>query len=77
MANSIHISTARTIMNSGDPFDCRAWKSDGSILNYNNCISIKYDSDSGSRYIKLLDSNQVRRLRDVCIFSINSLSVFL
>ena len=32
MSKSIHISTARHILNSGDPIDLHVWKSDGSIL---------------------------------------------
>ena len=42
MARSIHISTARTMLNSGDPVDISVWKSDGSILELRNCISLRY-----------------------------------
>ena len=33
MARSIHITTARTMLNSGDPVDISVWKSDALSLN--------------------------------------------
>ena len=77
MAKSIHISTARHILNSGDPVDISVWKSDGSILQLNNCISLRYDYYGGWRNVKLLISGEIRKIRDVCIFAVNSLEVFL
>ena len=77
MAKSIHISTARHILNSGDPVDLLVWKSDGSILQLNNCISLRYDYYGGWRNVKLLTSGELRRVRDVCIFAVNGLEVFL
>ena len=77
MARSIHISTARHILNSGDPVDISVWKSDGSILQLNNCISLRYDYYGGWRNVKLLASGEIRRVRDVCIFAVNSLEVYL
>lgn len=77
MARSIHISTARQMLNSGDPVDISAWKSDGSILELRNCVSLRYDFYGGWRNVKLLGSGQCRRLRDACIFRVNGLEVFL
>lgn len=77
MARSIHISTARTMLNSGDPVDLHVWKSDGSILHLQNCISLRYDFYDGWRNIKILASGECRRVRDVCIFRVNDLEVFL
>lgn len=77
MAKSIHISTARHILNSGDPVDLLVWKSDGSILQLNNCISLRYDYYGGWRNVKLLTSGELRRIRDVCIFAVNGLEIFL
>ena len=77
MARSIHISTARHILNSGDPVDISVWKSDGSIVHYKNCISCRYDFYGGWRNIKLLSSGEFRRIREVLIFSVNSLEVYL
>jgi len=38
---------------------------------------LKYDFYSGTRTIKLLTSNEIRKVRDVCISRINGLEVFL
>ena len=60
MARSIHISTARSMLNSGDPVDISVWKSDGSILELRNCISLRYNFYGGWRNVKLLSSGECR-----------------
>lgn len=77
MSRSIHISTARHILNSGDPIDLHVWKSDGSILELRNCISLRYNFYGGWRNVKLLASGECRKIRDCCIFRVNDLEVFL
>ena len=77
MAHSVHISTARQMLNSGDPVDLAIWKSDGSVLHLPNCISLRYDFYGGWRNVKVTASGAMRRVRDVCIFQINGLEVFL
>ena len=77
MSRSIHISTARTMLNAGDPVDISCWKSDGSILELRNVISLRYSFYGGWRNVKLLTSGEMRRIRDICIFQINGLEVFL
>ncbi|MCH5222100.1 MAG: hypothetical protein J1F05_07260 [Muribaculaceae bacterium] len=77
MARSIDISTARHILNSGDPVDISVWKSDGSILELRNVISIRYDFYGGWRNVKILASGECRKLRDICIFRVNDCPVFL
>ena len=75
--NSIHISTARLILNRPDPVDIRLWTSKGEIQEWRRCICIKYDHYKGIRKFKLLDSNQIRQTRECCIFSLDGLTVFL
>ena len=77
MPSAIHISTARLILNSHDPVDIKAWKADGSVMELNRCISLHYDFYSGVRNIKVLSSGQIRKIRDVCIFEVNGLEVFI
>ena len=36
MAKSIHITTAREILNSGDPVDISLWKANGEIIHLRN-----------------------------------------
>ena len=79
--NSIHLSTAQAMMQRPDPVDLVVWRSSGKnageLIRYDNCISLHYDYYEGTRTVKLLVSNQIRKVRDVCILSINGLEVFL
>ena len=77
MSKAIHITTARTMLNSGDPVDISVWKANGEILHLHNCISLRYEFYAGTRNIKLLTSGQIRKIRDCCIFNVNGLEVFL
>ena len=43
----------------------------------NNYIPLRYDFYKGVRRMKLLTSRQIRQVRDVCIFRINGMEVFL
>ncbi len=40
-------------------------------------MPLRYNFYQGTRQMKLLDSRQIRQVRDVCIFEINGLEVFL
>lgn len=57
------------MLNSGDPVDISVWKSDGSILELHNCISLRYNFYGGWRNVKLLASGECRKIRDCCISS--------
>lgn len=77
MANKIHITTARKMLQSGDPVSIDLWTRKGEIQHWNNCISLRYNLYKGTRQIKMLDSREIRQLRDVCIFRVNGLEVYL
>ena len=77
MAKSIHITTARAILNSGDPVDISLWKANGEIIHLRNCISLRYDFYSGTRNMKILTNGQIRKVRDCCIVAVNGCEVFL
>jgi len=72
--NAVHISIARTMLNS---VDLSVWRSDGAILELRNVISLRYSFYGGWRNVKILTSGECRHLRDCCIFRINGLDVFL
>lgn len=75
---SIHLSTAKKILEAGQPCDLKVWKSsDASIIHYKNCICISTYVRGGSHKIKLLDSQQIRQVPDVLIFEINDMEVYL
>ena len=77
MSKAIHITTARTMLNSGDPVDISVWKANGSILKLRNCISLRYNFYGGWRNVKILSSGECRKICDCYIFKFNDLEVFL
>ena len=77
MANAVHISTLRKMLQAGDPVNISLWTKDGQIQQWNNCTPLRYDFYKGVRRMKLLTSRQIRQVRDVCIFRINGMDVFL
>ena len=72
MAHSIHISTARTMLNSGDPVDISVWKSDGSILELRNVISLRYSFYGGWRNVKILSSGSAARYATAVSFALTT-----
>ena len=52
-------------------------KSDGSILELRNVISLRYSYSGGWRNVKILSSDECRKIRNCCIFRVNNLEVFL
>lgn len=75
---SIHISQARAMLDSGQPVDLVVVKlRDGSLIEYKNVVSLRYDYYKGTRSIKLLANHSVRTIHDVCILRINDFEVFL
>ena len=74
---AIHINTLREILSHPEPVAIALFPAQGEIQHYKNCISLRYDFRNGTRRIKLLSSGQIRQVRDVCIFQINGMEVFL
>ena len=77
MSTTIDLKTARRMLNRGEALDILAWKANGEILHLQNCISLRYNFATGTRNIKLLNSGQIRRIREICIFAINGCEVAL
>lgn len=75
--NAVHISTMQKILQARDPISLTIWTKKGEIQHYPKCVSLHYDFCSGTRNIKMLDSGQIRKVRDVCIFQINGMEVFM
>ena len=77
MANAIHLSQARKILSSGKPCSLRVLDRKGQVLELHNCVGLKYDFYEGVRRIKLLESRQIRQIRDCLILEINDYGVYL
>ena len=60
-------STARSMLNSGDPVNISVCKSDGTILELRNYTYLRYEFYGGWRNVKLLSSGECRKIRDCCI----------
>ena len=67
MASSIHISTLKKMLQSSDPVYIKLWTHCGEIQCWNRCVSLRYDFYKETRRMKLLDSNEIQQLRDVCV----------
>lgn len=67
MANSIHISTLKKMLQFPAPVNIKLWTHSGEIQCWNRCVSLRYDFYKETRRIKLLGSNEIRQLRDVSV----------
>lgn len=77
MNNALHISTARKMLDSGQPVSISYVKKNGQVMSVGNVVSLRYDYYSGLRTIKLLHNGQKKSIHDVCIIAINDFDVFL
>lgn len=75
--SAIHITTARRMLDSGDPLDMKVWTKEGKVIDLHRAVGLRYDFRRGTRQIKLLDSRQIRTIRDILIFEINGMEVFI
>ena len=60
-----------------DPVDLVVLAKDGRVMYLNNCIGLKFDQYKGTRRVRLLDSGQIRCIRDILIMSINGCEVMI
>ena len=74
---SIHISTARRILQAPEPVDLKCWTKSGAIMELNNAIPLRYNFYEGTQQFKILASNQIRTIRLNLIFELNGTEVFL
>lgn len=77
MANALHITQAKKMLESGKPVDLTVYTRDGRLQSYPEAVGLRYNLYTGTRRIKLLRSGQVRQIRDCLIMSINSTPVYL
>lgn len=58
-----------------EPVDLVVVDMSGRVLEMNNCIGLKFDKYKGTRRVKLLDSGQIRTIRDILVMKINGCEV--
>lgn len=75
---AIHLNDARKILDSGQPCNLRVWKlKTGDILVYKGVSCIGSHFRGGTHRILLPNSMVIREFRDVTLFEINGMEVFL
>lgn len=77
MANRIHISTALMMLSQPDPVTIDVFKANGELMHMEHCIGLRYDKYAGTRRVKMLQSGQIRLIRDCLIIRINDMEVYL
>lgn len=77
MANRIHISTALMMLRQPDAVTIDVYKSNGEMMHLENCVGLRYDKYAGTRRVKMLQSGQIRMIRDCLIVRINDMEVYL
>ena len=73
----IHLNIVKTMLEGPEPVDLTVITAKGEVQRYKNCVGLKADKRSGCRNIKLLDSGEIRKIRDCLIIGVNSEEVFL
>ena len=73
---SIHISTARRILQAPEPVNLKCWTKSGAIIELNDAIPLRYNFYEGTQQLKILASRQIRTIRLNLIFELNGTEVF-
>ncbi len=75
---SIHRLDALHLLKDGEPHKLRLWKlSTGDILTYPAAVLIGRHERGGLCRLRLLPSGEIRAVRDICLFEIDDLSIFM
>lgn len=74
----IHKNDAIRLLESGKPCNLRLWKmSTGDILEYRNAICIGSHWRGGTHRVRLPMSGVIREFRDISLFEINNMTIYL
>lgn len=75
---ALHLSDALRLLEDGQPHRLRLWKlSTGDILTYEGAVCSGHHRRGGTHRLRLPRSGLVREMRDVTLFEIDHLSVYL
>lgn len=73
----LNIETARTIIESKEPFDVSFWTKDGEIIHARNVVCTSTNFQKNSVNLKFIDSGEIRKIKALLIFNINGEEIFL
>lgn len=78
MIKVIHKNDAIRLLESGEPCNIRVWKlSTGDILDYKGARCVGSHWRGGTHKVLLPNSRLIREFRDITMFSINGMEVYL
>lgn len=78
MIKVIHKNDAIRLLESGEPCNIQVWKlSTGDILNYKGARCVGSHWRGGTHKVLLPNSRLIREFRDITMFSINGMEVYL
>lgn len=67
----------REMLKRPDPVDLVVLTKSGRVMHLDNCVGLKFDLYKGTRRVRMLDSGQIRCIRDILIISINGCEVMI
>lgn len=74
----IHIKDAIALLESKQEVNISVWKlSTGDIIEYNNVVCVGGHWRSGTHRIRIQSSGLVREFRDIALFKINGMEIYL
>lgn len=75
---AIHMNDAIRLLETGRPVDLKVWKlSDGNIIEYRSVVCVGGHWRRGTHRIRILRSGLIREFRDITLFEINNMSIYL
>lgn len=75
---AIHKKDALRLLEDRQPHTIRVWKlSTGDILQYKDCVCHSADRRRGTHKIKIPKSSVIREFRDITLFEIDGLTIYL
>lgn len=75
---ALHTSEAFEILKDRQPHKLRLWKiSTGDILTYPQAVLIGRSPRYGNHRVRLLPSKEIREFRDVTLFEIDDMKIYL
>lgn len=78
LMNVIHIKDAMRLLESGQPCNLKLWKlSTGDILEYKGAVCVGSHWRKGIHRVRLPVSGLIRAFRDISLFEINNMTIYL
>jgi len=73
----LHLSQARKVIESGEPFDVSFWKINGEIVHAQNVVCTSSNFKNNSFNFKWLDSGEFRKVKALLVFQVTGEEVFI